>query len=104
MSGNFTTTTEEMDAAARHVLAVNEQVQGELSGLQNRLAPLAGTWSGDASMAFTRLMERWNADARTLNEALSSIGSAIQVSGTTYAQNEQQQASALSSISAALNP
>ncbi len=104
MSGNFTTSTEDMDLAAKHVMTVNEQVQGELKALQARLAPLAGAWTGDASMAFTRLMERWNTDATSLNNALNSIGGAIQSSGTSYARNEEQASSSMSSISAALNP
>lgn len=104
MSGNFTTTTEEMDLAANRVMSVNEQVQAELRGLQSRLAPLASLWTGDASVAFARLMERWNTNAVALNDALNSIGGAIRGSGSNYAQNEQQQSSNLSSISAALNP
>lgn len=102
MSGNFTTTTEEMDLASKHVMSVNEQVQGELRGLQSRLAPLAGMWTGDASMAFTRLMERWNNDATSLNTALSSIGGLLRADGTSYARNEEQASSSMSSISAAL--
>ncbi len=49
------------------------------------------------------LMERWNADARRLNEALSSIGEQIQGSGATYAQADATENQTFSQISAALD-
>lgn len=104
MAGEFLATTEEMDQASRKVATVNGEVQSELTGLRERLAPLAGAWTGAAAIAFTRLMERWDTDARALNDALSSIGGAIGSSGVSYAQAEEQQAGAMSAIGAALNP
>jgi len=48
-------------------------------------------------------MARWDADARQLNQALQSIGGAIQSSGASYQQHEDQQAAAMSSITSALS-
>ena len=64
--------------------------------------PLAGAWRGEAATAFAGLMARWDADARALNEALRAIGEAIQGSGGRYQAQEEQHASTLSTISAAL--
>lgn len=101
-TGGFGTTTEEMERAGRHVQSVNQTVQTELSMLRAKLDPLAGAWTGAAAAEFARLMMRWDTDARALNEALRSIGEAIQGSRASYQHHEEQQASSLSSITAAL--
>ena len=102
MAEGFGTTVEEMHRAARHVLAVNDGVQAELATLRGRLAPLSGTWRGEASTAFAGLMNRWDLDARQLSEALRGIGEAIHGSGSGYQQQEQEHASTLAAIRAAL--
>lgn len=102
MSGNMRTTTDEMLLASKHVMDVNNGVQGELRTLQSKLAPLSGLWTGLAAAEFARLMARWDAGARSLNEALSSIGTAILTSGQSYEQNEDQQRQSMSSIGAVL--
>lgn len=96
--GSYGTSIEEMQAAGNHVFEVNSSVQGQLSALKNQLAPLAGAWKGQASIAFQTLMERWDQNARTLNEALRGIGEAIQASGATYAQQEEEQQQSMSNI------
>ena len=98
----FGTTTEEMTRAAQQVGSVNAAVQGELTALRARLEPLAGAWVGRASLQFTQLMARWDADARSLNDALGAIGTAIQGSAVTYDRHEEAQATTMTSISNAL--
>lgn len=98
----FGTTTEEMARAARHVEGVNESVRAELAGLRGKLEPLAGLWTGRASAEFVRLMARWDADAQQLNEALRTIGGALQGSRAGYEQREQEQAQSMSGIASAL--
>jgi ESAT-6 family protein len=102
MAQQFGAQFEQMQSAANHVAEVNQSVQGQLSGLRNQLAPLAGAWKGQASTAFHLLMERWDTDARNLNEALNSIGEQIRGSGTTYAQADENENQTYSRISQAL--
>lgn len=102
MADGFGTTTEEMTRAAQHVEAVNESVRAELAGLRGKLEPLRGTWTGQASLQFAQLMQRWDADAQKLNEALRSIGDAVRGTGQNYEQQEQQQAQNISGIASAL--
>lgn len=102
MAGGFGTTTEEMERAGRHVLSVNEAVQGDLSALRSRLSPLAGMWKGRAALEFSRLMMRWDAGAASLNDALRGIGESIQGSARSYEQQEEEQSAGLSSIRTAL--
>lgn len=103
MGQQFGTQVEQMQAAANHVAEVNQSVQGQLSALSNQLAPLAGAWQGQASTAFHMLIERWNTNARSLNEALRSIGEQIQGSGATYAQADESENQSFSQINAALD-
>ncbi|MGQ0573000.1 MAG: WXG100 family type VII secretion target [Pseudonocardia sp.] len=102
MAGGFGTTTEEMERAGRHVLSVNETVQGDLSALRGQLGPLAGMWRGMAAAEFTKLMARWDTSAAQLNQALRGIGESVQGSARTYQQQEDQQMASMSSITAAL--
>jgi len=102
MAGGFGTTTEEMDRAGRHVLSVNETVQGDLSALRSQLVPLAGMWKGRAAQEFSNLMTRWDAGASQLNQALRGIGESIQGSARSYEQQEDQQLASMSSIRTAL--
>lgn len=102
MAAGYGTSTEDMHRAGQQVFSVNEQVQGDLGALRSQLGPLAGAWRGDASAAFQALMARWDTDARALNEALRGIGEAIQGSGQSYAQQEEQSAGELGNIRSAL--
>jgi WXG100 family type VII secretion target len=102
MADGFGTSVEEMKKAGQHVFSVNEAVQGELAALQGRLAPLSDVWRGEAATAFTALMTRWDANARSLGEALRAIGEAIQGSGASYQAMEAQHTGDMSAIRAAL--
>jgi len=102
MASGFGTTTEEMQRAGDHVLSVNQAIQADLSVLRSQLAPLAGLWRGAASMQFHRLMQRWDADAAQLNEALRGIGERIRGSAHSYQQQEDVQQAEMSTITAAL--
>ena len=98
----FGTTVEEMARAGQHVLDVDADVQTDLAALRGQLVPLQGAWAGEAATAFAGLMARWDADARSLSEALRAIGGAVTGSGRTYQQQEEAQSAGLSSIRAAL--
>ena len=102
VAGMYQTTPEEMRRAAARVREVNEQVQTQLSQLRNQLAPLGGAWRGEAATAFAGLMQRWDADARALNQALSGIGDAIDASALGYQRAEQTHQQTMTAISTAL--
>ena len=103
MAGQFGTQTQAMQAAGQHVFEVRDQITVQLAQLRGQLAPLEGTWRGDASTAFQQLMARWNDDARRINAALQQIGESVQASGVTYRAAEDEIASSTSQISQALS-
>jgi WXG100 family type VII secretion target len=102
MAGQFGTQTEVMRTASQHVFEVRDQIQAQLGQLRSQLAPLEGSWRGDASVAFGQLMQRWNDDATRINRALQAIGESIQASGADYRAVEEQNAGATSRIGQAL--
>jgi WXG100 family type VII secretion target len=102
MAQQFGAQFEQMQAAAQHVTEVNQSVQSQLAALRNQLAPLAGAWKGQAATAFGLLMQRWDADARNLNEALEGIGEQIRESGATYARADEAENATYTRISQAL--
>jgi WXG100 family type VII secretion target len=102
MTQGFGTSVEEMQAAAKHVLTVNDAVQTDLATLRARLAPLAGAWRGAAATEFAKLMLRWDTDAKALNDALRGIGESIRGSGASYQEQEDRHTGDLSVIRAAL--
>lgn len=102
MSGAYGLSFEEMDAAGKHVLDVNSQVQGQLSQLKSNLVPLQSAWKGSASTAFQNLMIRWDDAATRLNTALDSIGTSIQGSSATYATQEEEHSQTMSQITNSL--
>lgn len=86
--GGFGTELPTMQQASQHVYQVNEQIQGQLSGLLSRLEPLMGAWEGGAAMSFQNLKERWHQNATKLNGALRGIGDALGQSQQTYQVSE----------------
>ena len=98
MAGQFTTTAEEMEAFARHMGEVSEQVQGELKKLDNLVSSIASGWKGQAATAYQNLQNRFNEDARGLNEALRKIQEAIDATTRAYSEAEAQQQSSLNSV------
>ncbi len=58
---------------------------------------------GPGSYRLGLLMQRWDTDARNLNEALHGIGEQIRGSGATYAQADEAEHHTYSRISQALS-
>ncbi|MFI6449250.1 WXG100 family type VII secretion target [Kitasatospora sp. NPDC050543] len=102
MAGQFTTTAEEMVAFAKHMEEVSNQVQGELKKLDSLVSSIASGWKGQAATAYQNLQNRFNEDARGLNEALQAIQHAIEATTKAYSATEAAQQSAISGIAGAL--
>ncbi len=74
---SFKTDVTPMNQAASNVERVKDEVQGELSRLRGVVEDVSGSWKGQAQASFHSLMERWDENARDLNEALQSIADNI---------------------------
>lgn len=95
---DFGTETDQMVATAAQIDQVSQSVAGQLQQLMNQIEPLGAEWKGLAANAFQNLIQRWNADAVKLTQALSEISDMMKQSGTNYANNEQNVQSSIAGI------
>ncbi|GAA2752484.1 MULTISPECIES: WXG100 family type VII secretion target [Kitasatospora] len=100
MSGQFTTTAEEMNAFANRIGEVNAQVQQEIGRLNNLVSEIAVGWKGAAATAYQQMQERFNKDAQDLNKVLDEIKQAIEATTKAYQQTEEDQRSSVGGIGA----
>ncbi|WP_371481471.1 WXG100 family type VII secretion target [Kitasatospora sp. NBC_00315] len=98
MAGQFRTTAEEMDSFAKHMGEVSEQVQGELKKLDSLVSSIASGWQGQAATAYQNLQNRFNEDARGLNEALRAIQHAIEATTKAYSEQDAAQQSSMGRV------
>jgi WXG100 family type VII secretion target len=96
--GSFRTELPGLSAAANHVSEVKGEISGQLSQLMDRLAPLEGSWQGQAAASFHILQQRWIEDANKLSQALDGIAEKLRQSEKGYAQSEEAGATAFSQI------
>lgn len=101
MSG-FTTTTAELDALAKHIGDISDQIQGQARTVKGAAEGVAAGWSGNAATAFQNLMVRMDEDVRKLDQALQAIQEQIASTSQVYARNEEEQESSVSNIASRL--
>jgi WXG100 family type VII secretion target len=102
MSGQFTTSADDMKKFSAHIAEVNSQIQAELKRLEGVVETVAGGWSGSAAIAYQNLQGQWNADAGKLNTVLGEIKEAIDATTAQYVATEGDQTQSLSKITHAL--
>lgn len=103
MTGAFNTQTQQMTQAASKVDDVNNQVRSMLSSLSSQVESIIPAWKGSAASAFQGLMQRYQADATKLSQALTDISEQIRTSGQTYATQDQSATDAVRSAGSGLN-
>lgn len=90
MSGQFTTTAEEMIAFSNRIGEVNASVQGEIQRLNALVDEIKTGWKGQAAAAYQQLQTRFNEDATKLNQVLDEIRQAIDATTKAYSQTEEE--------------
>jgi WXG100 family type VII secretion target len=98
----FGTRTDVLAQAAAHVERVNGEIQARLTSLAGSVAETSGFWRGESQRTFAGLMDRWQADARRLTEALGGISATIGQSASAYAAAEESGTTALRSSGSGL--
>ncbi|WP_345697109.1 WXG100 family type VII secretion target [Kitasatospora terrestris] len=98
MSGQFTTTAEEMIAFANRIGQVNQDVQQEIGKLNNLVSEISSGWRGEAATAYQQMQTRFNEDANALNKVLDEIKQAIEATTKAYQQTEADQRSSVGGI------
>ena len=98
----FKTGADELQKAGQQMEQTNQQLMGNLSKLAGECEQIRGTWNGAAATAFTNLMERFQSDAKNLNDSLNSISEAVTGNANAYRQQEQEAQDSISKITSAL--
>jgi WXG100 family type VII secretion target len=90
MAGNIKVTPEQLEALSAQVMRSAGEIDQQLGGLANTLAPLGSEWAGHAQQQFQQLWAEWHTSAVRLREALDGIGRLMNQAGHAYASAEQQ--------------
>jgi WXG100 family type VII secretion target len=98
----FTATPEELDALAKHIGDISDQIQGQARTVQGAADGVASAWGGNAAAAFQQLMVRMNEDVTKLDRALQAIQEQISSSADVYARNEAEQEQSVQGIASRL--
>ncbi|WP_157550810.1 WXG100 family type VII secretion target [Nocardioides jensenii] len=102
MSG-FNTSQDAMAAGAAHVDEAAQQVQGQINTLRTEVETMLGGWGGNAAAAFTGLHQNFESQATRINNSLIAMQEALVSTRTTYASQEEQEASNMSNLSGQIN-
>lgn len=78
-----------LEAARTDVAATAARITGQLEDLRRFLAPLVGTWEGEAAVQYRAAQRRWDTAAADLSAVLSRIGVALGAANDSYRQVEQ---------------
>jgi WXG100 family type VII secretion target len=91
--GHLLVTLGAVDGAATDTDTVANHIDQQLDHLRSYLAPLAATWTGQASGDYHSLQARWDAAAAGLNAVLREMAAALRTAHGNYAQVEATNAS-----------
>jgi WXG100 family type VII secretion target len=75
---------------------VNTQLQSMLSTLMSELSTLSGSWKGLGAAAFEQVKQQYEADLKSLNQALADTADSIRQSAVGYDTTDTEAASRVS--------
>lgn len=93
---SFKTSVDTMNTAANHVATTNADIQGDLNRLRGIVDEVRGSWKGQAQSAFDGLMQRWDENAKKLNDALLEISNNIKSNARSFDTTDTDNAAAFS--------
>ncbi|HLL64473.1 MAG TPA: WXG100 family type VII secretion target [Micromonosporaceae bacterium] len=91
-----------MRAAAKDVRSTQGDVQQKLTQLRGVTDDLVAAWKGNASVGFTGVMNRWDAEVKRLLGSLGDIADLLDKGATTHEVNEEEQSNMISKYGSAL--
>lgn len=90
MAGGIRVTPEQLQGLAAQVARGAGEIERQLGGLGQTLAPLGSEWAGQAQQQFQQLWGEWHTAAVRLREALDGISRLMSQAGQAYATAEQE--------------
>ncbi|WP_290058923.1 WXG100 family type VII secretion target [Amycolatopsis solani] len=91
MTVGFQGTPAQFTEAEGRVTEVRASMDANLSTLRDRIEATRAGWQGEAQKAFDHVMQRFDEDARGMNQALQKIAELLKEAGSKYERSEQQQ-------------
>lgn len=79
---------EALDVAAQNVSGAAQRMNSQLEDLKRFLAPMVGSWEGQASQDYQRTQRQWDTAAADLSAVLGQIGVALGSASDSYRQME----------------
>ena len=83
----------QLETVSGQMRAGAASIEGELGRLRGAVDSLHGNWVGRAQAQFQTLLDQWQAGARQLHDALTSIAALTAQAGSVYAETDSQVAS-----------
>jgi WXG100 family type VII secretion target len=90
MAGGIRVTPEQLQGLAGQVARGSGEIEQQLGGLTQALAPLGSDWAGQAQQQFQQLWTEWHTAATRLRGALDGISRLLGQAGQAYATAEQE--------------
>ncbi|MFF2144681.1 WXG100 family type VII secretion target [Kitasatospora sp. NPDC058190] len=91
MSDQFTMTAQEMTAFAKKIEKACQDIETERKAMENTITSVAPGWKGQASEAYKALQTKVNEDVAKLQQSLTAIQHAIELTTKHYASAEEEQ-------------
>ncbi|OXM66973.1 WXG100 family type VII secretion target [Amycolatopsis vastitatis] len=96
----FTGTVEQFTSSEQKVTEVRAQMDMNLSTLRDRIEATRAGWQGAAAKAFDNVMNRFDEDARGINQSLQKIAELLKEAGSKYEKSEQEQQEIMRAVNA----
>ncbi len=77
-----------ISAGSAEIEAIAAQIKNDLHHLEQVLAPVVRTWSGDAFAAYQRLQQQWNTAADDIARVTQEVSVALDTTHGNYRRTE----------------
>lgn len=91
--GHVLVTFAAVENAAADADSIAGHIDQQLGDLKSYLAPLVGSWTGQASIDYQALQSRWDTSAADMNRVLREIAGALRTAHANYSRTESANAS-----------
>ncbi|ANY07443.1 WXG100 family type VII secretion target [Pseudonocardia sp. HH130630-07] len=92
MASEIKVTFAAIEQAAADIDGSRARMLAQLDDLKQSLAPVVGTWTGDAAARYTDAQRRWDTSAAELTETLQKIKMLVGQAGEGYRAVEMNNA------------
>ncbi|MGO1511251.1 MAG: WXG100 family type VII secretion target [Actinomycetaceae bacterium] len=87
-----------LENAAGMVDDTKQNVEAKFTQLGSQLQGIGAAWTGQARTAFDRAMVRWDEEARSTNNILTELASALRGTQQSFTQQDESDSSSFNTI------